>query len=144
MDAKTYFHEWCVLRMSHPSWTPGGGSVTVLFTVRITLKQNAPTKHRCSGIRIYQLYCMSGCTYNNMDIYFGKGRTCVTTDMIAAHANAKQHKRWKDMEISYTMKTSFHHLIKRKEEEEKQICPYTPWWCMGEWMYRSTFSWPWH
>jgi hypothetical protein len=66
--------------------------VTVLFNGRVILKQNAPTKHKCSGIRIYQLYGMSGYTYNNMDIYFRKGRTCVTTDMIA-YANAKQHKR---------------------------------------------------
>jgi hypothetical protein len=63
--------------------------VIVIFKGQIIFKQYIPKKHKCFWIKIYKLSDMSGYTYD-MDIYSGEDRTCVTTDMTATDATAKQ------------------------------------------------------
>lgn len=41
------------------------------------------------GTKLYKLRCISGCTYD-MDVYSGKDRTCVTTDVTATSGVLKQ------------------------------------------------------
>jgi hypothetical protein len=58
----------------------------------------------------------------DMDVYLEKDRTCVTIDMTATHATAKQLiKMWKDMDINYMWATSFHQLTYQSDKKENQL-----------------------
>jgi hypothetical protein len=59
--------------------------VLVLFKERVNFKQYIPKKHKCFGFKIYKLCDMSGYTYD-MDVYFGKNKTCATADVTSTHA----------------------------------------------------------
>jgi ribosomal protein L21E len=66
--------------------------VIVLFKVKDSFKQYIPKKHKRFGIKIYKLSDRTGHTYD-MEVYLGKDRKRVITDMTVTHATVKQLTR---------------------------------------------------
>jgi hypothetical protein len=66
-----------------------------------------PQNHKHFGINIYKLFDKTDYTYD-IEVYLGRDRTQVTTDMTATHCNkALNKKRYMDMDISCAWTASF-------------------------------------